>query len=86
MNYQELNNKQQSNIGRSQLDGNLNTEFDVGLLIYIARRNLIWFPILIIVLCILAMFILRYTPFIYKSSAVVQVLSENRAKDILKVQ
>lgn len=61
----------------------LNDELDVKLFLYIARRNIL-FPIVFILMAISGSFLyLRYTPPVYQTSAILQLGSESQANQLL---
>lgn len=64
---------------------NFNTDFDLGLFIYVFKKNLLW-VILVIGISILGSFLyLRYTSPIYQSDAIIQIEKSNKANQMLNV-
>jgi len=62
---------------------NINDELDVKLFLYIARHNILY-PIVFIIVAFCGAFLyLRYTPPVYQTSAIIQLSSENQANRIL---
>jgi tyrosine-protein kinase Etk/Wzc len=62
---------------------NINDELDVKLFLYIAKRNVL-FPIIFIILAISGAWIyLRYTPPVYQTSSILQLGSQSQATRIL---
>ncbi|MDB9774747.1 Wzz/FepE/Etk N-terminal domain-containing protein [Vicingaceae bacterium] len=73
-----------SNLASTTNSSNTN-EFDLGLFIFILRKNLIWI-IFIVVLSIFGVFItLRFSVPIYKVSATLQIEKNDRANQLLQV-
>ena len=73
-----------SNLASPTNSSNTN-EFDLGLFIFILRKNLIWI-IFIVLLSIFGVFItLRYSVPIYKVSATLQIEKNDRANQLLQV-
>lgn len=70
---------------RKEAISNFNTELDIILLLKIIRKNLILFIAIISVCVIITLIYLRYTIPVYQSELVLQVGSDNTAKDVLKV-
>src|SRR5688572_30037312 len=64
----------------------LNTDFDLGLFLFVLKKRLPWIAIMFL-LSLLGIFIyLRYTQPIYESSTVLQVRADNNAKNILNME
>lgn len=64
---------------------NFNTELDIILLLKIVKRNIILFAAIIIVFIAASLVYLRYTVPVFQSDLVLQVGSDNTAKDVLNV-
>ncbi len=69
-----------------QGDSFLNSEFDLGLFIFILKKNAIWFLVLFSFSYAAAFFYLRYTPPVYESSSILQIRNSNTASNVLKVE
>lgn len=64
---------------------NINEEFDAKLFAYIARKNVIWVFVFLIISTSSAFIYLRYTPPVYQSGSIVKIGVENRAQEIIAV-
>jgi tyrosine-protein kinase Etk/Wzc len=64
---------------------NFNTDFDLGLFLYVFKKNILWI-ILFVGVAVLGSFLyLRYTSPIYQSNAIIQIEKSNKANQLLKV-
>lgn len=68
-----------------QGDSFLNSEFDLGLFLFILKKNSAWFIILFLIAGASAFFYLRYTLPVYESTSVLQIRNTNTASNVLKV-
>ena len=83
---QQLENTEIDNVNRyrEQLS-NFNTDFDLGLFLYILKKNILWI-VLFIGLSLLGSFLyIRYTAPTYQSSSIIQIEKSNTANQILNV-
>src|SRR4051812_8735975 len=64
---------------------NFSGEFELGLFLYIAKRNLLWIASFFSIALVLAFLYLRYTPPLYESSTVMQISTNNNVNKILNV-
>lgn len=64
----------------------LNSEFDLGLFLFILKKNLIWFVVLFTLAGACAFLFLRYTLPVFESSAVLQIRNSNSASSVLQVE
>ena len=65
---------------------NFNTDFDLGLFLYILKKNILW-VILMVGISILGSFLyLRYTAPTYQSNAIIQIEKSNKANQLLNVE
>ena len=62
----------------------INEDFDLKLLITIAKKNVWWFVAFMLVSSLIATLILRYTAPVFESSAVIKFAVENKAGDVLE--
>lgn len=69
-----------------QADTFLNSEFDLGLFLFILKKNFFWFVFLFIVASASAFFYLRYTLPVYESDVILQIRNTNTASNVLKVE
>lgn len=65
---------------------NFSNEFELGLFIHIARKNVIWLFLFLAIGLVSAFLYLRYTLPIYESSSIIQIKSKNTASNILKME
>lgn len=80
----DLNSQKQNFERYKERLSNFSNEFELGLFLYIARQNIKW-VLLFLVLSFLGAFLyIRYTPPLYKSSAVIQIRNDNKEKKILE--
>ena len=78
------NSAQKSN-GVSEQLSNFNTDFDLGLFLYVLKKNILW-VILVVGISLLGSFLyLRYTSPIYQSDAIIQIEKSNKANQLLNV-
>jgi capsular exopolysaccharide synthesis family protein len=63
----------------------INEDFDFKLFVTIAKKNLLWFLLFILVSVFSALLILRYTAPIYESSSIIKIVDEDNAESILGV-
>ncbi len=78
------NSAQKSN-GVSEQFSNFNTDFDLGLFLYVLKKNILW-VILVVGISLLGSFLyLRYTSPIYQSDAIIQIEKSNKANQLLNV-
>lgn len=63
----------------------INEDFDFKLFVTIAKKNLLWFMLFVLVSVFSALLILRYTAPIYESSSIIKIADEDNAESILGV-
>jgi capsular exopolysaccharide synthesis family protein len=81
----DLNSQQQQNFERyKERLSNFSNEFELGLFLYITRKNLKWIFIFLTLSFLGAFIYIRYTPPLYKSSSVIQIRNDNKEKKILE--
>lgn len=60
-------------------------EFDLGLFIYILRKNILWILLILSLVTLGAILTLRYSVPIYRVSATIQIEKNDRANQLLQV-
>lgn len=68
-----------------QADTFLNSEFDLGLFLYILKKNIAWFVILFMLAAAGAFVYLRYALPVFESSTILQIRNSNTATNVLQV-
>jgi capsular exopolysaccharide synthesis family protein len=64
---------------------NFSGEFELGLFLFIAKRTIVWLLLFFITAFTFTFLYLRYTPPIFESSSIIQIKTQNQAKQILDV-
>lgn len=64
---------------------NFSQEFELGLFLFIARKNLFWVFLFIIISIVAAFVYIRYTPPVYESSSIIQIKQENNMSKVLEL-
>jgi capsular exopolysaccharide synthesis family protein len=84
--FQENITNKSDNIERyKERISNFSSEFEIGLLIHIARKSILWVILLFIAAYISATIYLRYTQPIYESSSILQVQTNSEARKFLQI-
>lgn len=65
---------------------NFSGEFELGLFLFIARKNLIWVAAFLAIAIICSFLYLRYTPPTYESHSIIQIQTSNQANKVLNVE
>src|SRR5690606_5331781 len=65
---------------------NFGSDFELGLFLYIVRRNLKWVFLLIAIALLGCFLYLRYTAPVYEASTIVQLSKSDKANKILQVE
>ena len=65
---------------------NSSNEFDLGLLLFILRKNLVWIAVILLISFIAIFLTLRYSVPTYRVSSVIQIEKNDRANQLLEVQ
>src|SRR4051812_27729752 len=65
---------------------NFSGEFELGLFLFIARKNFIWIILLFGIAFCSAYLYLRYTPPVFEASTILQIQTSNTAKQVLNVE
>ena len=65
---------------------NFSGEFELGLFLFIARKNLIWVITLFFLALTASYLYLRYTPPTYESHSIIQIQTSNQANKVLNVE
>lgn len=81
----ELSNKNQNFELYKQRLTNFSQEFELGLFLYIARKNIFWVAVFLIISIVTAFLIIRYTPPVYESSSIIQIKQENNMSKVLEL-
>ena len=64
---------------------NFSSEFELGLFLYIAKKNLLWFILFLILAITGAYLYLRYTQEVYEAGGTLQIKNTNNANKVLNV-
>ena len=64
----------------------LSKEFELGLFLFLIRKNIFWILLFFLIALTSVFLFLRYTPPVYESKTILQVNNENEASRILNVQ
>jgi capsular exopolysaccharide synthesis family protein len=64
---------------------NFSQEFELGLFLFIARKNIFWVLLFIAVALSAAFLYLRYTPPVYESNSIIQIKQENNMSKLLEL-
>ena len=62
-----------------------NTEFDLGLFIYIFKKNLVWILLTLSLSVVASLLYIRYSSPVFRSSALIQIEKSNKANQLLEV-
>ena len=65
---------------------NFNTDFDLGLFVYIFKRNILWVLLVIGISLLLSFLYIRYTAPVFLSSSDIQIEKSNQANQLLDVE
>lgn len=66
--------------------GGLNTDFDLGLLLFVLKKRLPWIVVIFLLVSFATFLYLRYTQPIYESTTILQIRTDNKAQKILNVE
>ncbi len=64
---------------------NFSQEFELGLFLFIARKNIFWVILFIFIAIAVAFVYIRYTPPIYESNTIIQIKLENNVSKVLEL-
>ena len=63
----------------------INEDFDFKLFVTIAKKNMLWFMLFMLVSIFSALIILRYTAPTYESSVILKIANEDNAQNVLGI-
>lgn len=81
----ELSNKNESFERYKERLTNFSQEFELGLFLYIARKNIFWLLLFVLIAFVAAYVYVRYTPPVYESNTIVQIKQENNMSKVLEL-
>lgn len=79
----ELSNKNENFEHYKERITNFSKEFELGLFLFIARKNIFWVLLFISIALAGAFVYIRYTPPVYESNAIIQIKQENNVSKVL---
>lgn len=83
---EEIVNNQTENVNQYQERlSNFNTEFDLGLFVYIFKKNLIWILMSFALVLAISFLYIRYSSPIFKAEGIIQIEKSNKANQVLDV-
>ena len=85
--YNQIEKNEIENVNRyKDRLSNINKDFDIGLFIYITKKNSLWILLTIILMVLAAFLYLRYTAPIFSSQSIIQIKKSNQANRLLDVE
>jgi capsular exopolysaccharide synthesis family protein len=81
----DLSNKNENLERYKERLTNFSQEFELGLFLFIARKNIFWVMLFVSIALAAAFVYIRYTPPVYESNTIIQIKQENNMSKVLEL-